>query len=151
MIPLLIIQLILTVVVFAGWWATFEKAGKPGWAAIIPIYNLVVYLQITGKPGWWVILLFIPLVNLFWIYLIIILPFELATRFGKSAGFGAGLLFLPFIFFPILGFGDAKYRGSRQLDYDDEYGGMDEEEYKARARERARRRKQQEFDEGYDR
>lgn len=85
-----------------------SKAGKPGWAAIIPIYNLIVWLEIVGKPVWWIILLFIPLVNFFvGLYLC-----HLTSRaYGKDIVMTLLLIFLPFIGFPILGFGDAKYVG----------------------------------------
>jgi hypothetical protein len=89
-----------------GMWKVFVKAGKPGWAAIIPIYNIIVILEIVGKPIWWFILLLIPLVG-FIVYIIVLV--ELAKRFGKGVGFAIGLLILPFIFFPMLGFGDAQY------------------------------------------
>jgi hypothetical protein len=103
-----LIQLAVIIALFAGMWKVFEKAGKPGWAAIIPIYNLYILLQILGKPVWWIILAFIPIVN---IVIAIILGIALAEKFGKGAGFGVGLALLGFIFFPILGFGDAKYTG----------------------------------------
>jgi hypothetical protein len=86
----------------------FTKAGKPGWAAIVPIYNLVVLLEIAGKPLWWIVLFLIPLVN---IIMCIIVSIAVAKNFGKSAGFGVGLGLLGFIFYPILGFGDAQYQG----------------------------------------
>ena len=86
----------------------FTKAGQPGWAAIVPVYNLIVLLQIVGRPLWWILLMLIPLVN----FVIAILVYiDLAKSFGKSTGFGIGLVFLSFIFFPILGFGDARYIG----------------------------------------
>ena len=104
----LIIQLLLIAAMIAGMWKIFEKAGKPGWAAIIPIYNFFVLLQIIGKPTWWIILLIIPLVN---IVILILVSMELAVCFGKSKGWGFGLLFiLGFIGYPLLGFGDATYR-----------------------------------------
>ncbi len=103
-----IIELALMVLLVAGLWKTFTKAGKPGWAAIIPIYNYIVALEIAGKPLWWVILLLIPFVN---IIVVIIACIALAEKFGKGAGFGVGLALLGFIFFPILGFGEAKYLG----------------------------------------
>lgn len=103
----LIVQLLLIIVAIAGMWATFAKAGKPGWAVIIPIYNLIVLLEIAGKPIWWIILFFIPCVN---IIMMIIVPIEVAKNFGKGAGFGLGLAFLGFIFYPILGFGSAQYQ-----------------------------------------
>ena len=105
-IGLAIVYLILLVLVIAGMWKMFQKAGKPGWAAIVPIYNFIVLLEIVGKPLWWIILLFIPFVNF---VIIIILYIELAKSFGKGVGYAFGLLLLPFVFFPMLGFGDARY------------------------------------------
>ncbi len=106
-----VIELAIVVLAIAGMWKSFEKAGKPGWAAIIPIYNLVVILEIAGKPLWWIILCLIPIVN---IVIIILIMIAFAEKFGKSAGFGVGLAFLGFIFFPMLGFGDAQYVGGGQ-------------------------------------
>ena len=102
---LLYFALILLVIV--GMWKMFSKAGKPGWASIIPIYNCVVLLEIVGKPIWWILLLMIPLVNF---VIAIILNLALAERFGKGGGFAVGLIFLPFIFIPMLGFGSATYQ-----------------------------------------
>jgi hypothetical protein len=98
----------LMILVIAGCWKTFEKAGKPGWAAIVPIYNVVVLLDIAGKPTWWLILMLIPLVN---IVVALIVSIAVAQAFGKSAAFGIGLALLGVIFYPILGFGDAEYQG----------------------------------------
>lgn len=94
------------IVSIVGMWKVFEKAGKPGWASIIPIYNVIVMLEIVGKPVWWFILLFIPCVNIIIAFLIAI---EMAKVFGKDAAYGIGLALLPFIFYPLLGFGDARY------------------------------------------
>jgi len=91
----------------ASLWVVFEKAGKPGWASIVPIYNAIVLLQIAGKPGWWFLLYFIPLVN---IVIAIIATVGLAKNFGKGVGFAIGLIFLGFIFIPILAWGDAQYQ-----------------------------------------
>ena len=91
-----------------GVWKTFSKAGQPGWAIFIPIYNTVVMLQIARKPIWWLILLFIPFIAP---VIAILIPFSIASNFGKGAGFGLGLAFMPFIFYPILGFGDSQYQG----------------------------------------
>ena len=104
----IVIYLIVLLVVFAGMWKVFTKAGKPGWAAIIPIYNLIVLLEIVGKPLWWFFLLLVPCVNI--VFLVIIYN-ELSKSFGKGAGFTVGLILLSPIFFPILGFGDAVYLG----------------------------------------
>jgi hypothetical protein len=102
----LIIELAILVLVIAGGWKVFVKAGKPGWAFIVPIYNILVMLEIIGKPWWWFILLLIPLVNIVIGALVCI---ELAKKFGKGVGFGIGLLLLGFIFIPILGFGSAEF------------------------------------------
>lgn len=104
---MMICWLIVLLLVIIGMWKVFVKAGKPGWAAIIPIYNMIVLLEIAGKPLWWFILMLIPFVN---IIVIIIVLIALARNFGKGVGFALGLLILPFIFYPILGFGDARYQ-----------------------------------------
>ena len=101
-----IFYLAIVILIIASMWKIFTKAGKPGWAAIIPIYNLVVLLEIIKKPLWWIILLLIPIVNFI---VIIIVYVELAKAFGKGVGFAIGLILLGIIFFPILGFGDSKY------------------------------------------
>jgi uncharacterized membrane protein YoaK (UPF0700 family) len=103
-----IIWLGVALTVIAGMWMTFTKAGKPGWGVLVPIYNVILMCDIAGKPWWWLLLLFIPLVNL---VVAVMLSIAIAERFGKGVGFGLGLAFLGFIFYPILGFGDAEYRG----------------------------------------
>jgi hypothetical protein len=102
------IWLAIVVFIFAAYWKIYEKAGQPGWAGIVPIYNIYVMLKIVGKPGWWLIMMFIPVVNI--IYLIWMINM-LSKSFGKDEGFTVGLLLLGFVFYPILGFGDAKYLG----------------------------------------
>lgn len=99
------------VIVFeiAALWHVFVKAGRPGWAAIIPFYNYYVLLKVVGRPGWWLILYVIPLVN---IIVWIIVAIDLAKSFAKSTGFAVGIIFLAFIFIPILGFGEARYVGA---------------------------------------
>jgi len=89
-------------------WKIFTKAGKPGWASIVPIYNIIVLLEIVGKQWWYLLLLFIPVVN---IVILIMVMIALAQVFGKSGGFAVGLIFLSLIFMAILAFGDAKYLG----------------------------------------
>ena len=89
-------------------WKVFVKAGKPGWASIVPIYNVLTELEIIGRPWWWLLLMLVPLVN---IVISIIVLFDLAKVFGKGTGFGFGLLLLSLIFMAILAFGDAKYLG----------------------------------------
>jgi len=92
----------------AAMWKVFSKAGQPGWAVIIPIYNIYIMCKVAGRPGWWVLLMFIPFVNLI---IAIILTIDIAKNFGQGVGFGIGLIILPFIFYPILGFGSAQYQG----------------------------------------
>jgi hypothetical protein len=104
----MIIGLLIALLVIVAMWKVFTKAGQPGWASIIPIYNLYVWCKIVGRPGWWIILMFIPLVNFI---IAIILSIDLAKSFGKGAGFGIGLALLGIIFWPILGFGSAQYQG----------------------------------------
>jgi hypothetical protein len=105
---MMLVWLAIMVVVIAGFWKVFTKAGKPGWACLIPIYNAIVLLEIVGRPVWWIVLMIIPLVN---VIVGIIVAIDLARVFGKGAGFAAGLILLPFVFCPILGFGDAQYQG----------------------------------------
>lgn len=100
--------LVIISLILAALWRVFEKTGRPGWAAIVPIYNAFILLEIVGKPLWWIVLFFIPVINLVAFLLVCI---DLAKRFGKSLAFGFGLTFLSFVFFPILGFGEAQYQG----------------------------------------
>ena len=113
---LVIVYIAIIVVEVAALWKVFVKAGQPGWAAIIPIYNLYVLLKVIGRPAWWLLLfvigVIVPLVG--WILLVvisIIIAIDLAKSFAKSSGFAVGLFFLNFIFVPILGFGESRYVG----------------------------------------
>lgn len=101
-----IIGLAFLVLMVAAGWKIFEKAGKPGWAALVPIYNLIVMLDIAGKPTWWFVLFLIPGVSAIAAILVML---AVAQRFGKSSAFGLGLAFLGPIFAPMLAFSDAKY------------------------------------------
>jgi hypothetical protein len=105
-IGFMLVWLAIVLLMIAGMWKVFVKAGKPGWAAIIPIYNIVVLCEIAGKPAWWVVLFFIPFVNFI---IAIVLSLAVAKKFGKGAGYGIGLALLSPIFYPMLGFGDAQY------------------------------------------
>ena len=105
---MVIIGLALSILMIVAMWKVFVKAGRPGWAVLIPIYNTYVFLKIAGKPGWWLIWFFIPLLNLVFG---IIATVAFAQSFGKGAGFAVGLIFLPIIFIPILAFGEAQYAG----------------------------------------
>jgi hypothetical protein len=89
----------------------FTEANRAGWAALVPIYNLYVMLDIGNNPWWWLVLLLVPVVNIYALYKIHV---GVARSFDKDIGFGLGLglAFLPVIFFPLLGFGDYRYTGS---------------------------------------
>ena len=106
MVFLIIFYLAFIIFIIASIWKTFEKAGQPGWASIIPIYNYYIMGKMGGVKNWW--LIFIPIVN---IYIVFVIMIAIAKSFGKEAGFGVGLVLLGFIFFPILGFGSATYLG----------------------------------------
>jgi hypothetical protein len=96
------------VVLIASLWKIFTKAGKPGWAALIPFYNMIVLLQIVGRPVWWFVLLLIPIVN---IVFSIIVAHDTSKAFGRGIGTTLLLIFLPFIGYPMLAFGNATYVG----------------------------------------
>ena len=103
-----IVGLLIALLLIVAMWKVFTKAGQPGWASIIPIYNLYVWCKIVGRPWWWILLMLIPFVN----FIVgIILCIDMAKSFGKGAGFGIGLALLGIIFWPILGFGSAQYQG----------------------------------------
>lgn len=98
------------VIVFevAALWKVFTKASRPGWAAVIPLYNTYTMLKVVGRSGWWLLLLVIPFVNLVAAAVVV---YDLARSFGKGGGFAIGLFFLSFIFIPILGFSSDPYVG----------------------------------------
>jgi hypothetical protein len=113
---LVIVYIAVIVFEIAALWKVFVKAGHPGWAAIIPIYNLYVLLKVIGRPPWWLLLFIVGVIVPFvgWILLFvigIIIAIDLAKSFNKSSGFAVGLFLLNFIFIPILGFGEARYAG----------------------------------------
>jgi len=94
-------------------WKIYTKAGQPGWAAIIPIYNIYVLMKIIGRPGWWTLLFLIPYVN---IAFVIVTAVDLAKSFGKSTVFAIfGLFLFSFVGYPMLAFGNAKYVGPAAL------------------------------------
>lgn len=105
---IIILYIAIVALMIASMWTIYTKAGQPGWASLIPIYNIVVLLEIVGKPWWWLFLMLIPIVN---IIILIMVYHNLSLSFGKDGGFTAGLILLGFIFIPILAFGDAKYVG----------------------------------------
>ena len=103
-----IIALVITVLMIVAFWKIFVKAGKPGWGAIVPFYNMYCLFEMSFGNGWLFLLLLVPCVD---VVMEIIMMVKLAKAFGKSGGFAVGLIFLPVIFVPILGFGDAEYIG----------------------------------------
>ena len=104
-----VLYLGLIVLMVASMWRVYTKAGQPGWSILVPIYNVYIMLKIAGKPGWWLLLMLVPFVN----FVIQILVYiGIAKNFGKAGGFAAGLIILPFAFFPILAFGSAEYTES---------------------------------------
>ncbi|HET9621040.1 MAG TPA: DUF5684 domain-containing protein [Kofleriaceae bacterium] len=101
----LVMMAVMALMVVSGW-KVFEKAGKPGWAVFVPIYNSIVMLEIARKPVWWIALMFVPVVSF---VVAIMVVAAVANNFGKGTGFALGMIFLPMIFLPILAFGDARY------------------------------------------
>jgi hypothetical protein len=107
---MIIFWLVIAVVSIVAMWKVYAKAGQPGWAAIIPFYNIYVLLKIVGRPGWWLLLFLIPLVN---IIISLVVSIDLAKAFGKSEVFGViALWFFSIIGYLMLGFGDAQYKGA---------------------------------------
>ncbi len=107
-----VVYLAVIIAVVAGCWKLFVKAGEPGWAAIVPIYNTVIMIKICNKPLWWIVLALIPCTAPIFGILIAI---ELAKVFGKGIGYAIGLILLPIIFVPALGFGSAQYVGTKSF------------------------------------
>ena len=103
-----IVVLAITILIIAGMWKMFVKAGKPGWGAIVPFYNFYCLFEMSFGNGWLFLLLLVPCVD---VVMEIIMMVKLAKAFDKSGGFAVGLIFLPYIFMPMLGFGDAEYIG----------------------------------------
>ena len=130
MLILFVIYLAFIIFIVASMWKIFSKAGQPGWACIVPVYNIITLLKIVGKPWWWLLLMCMPVASLiflavnpvvfsivYFLSFIVTITYVIWTynmlskSFGKDTGFTAGLVLLGIVFFPILGFGDAKYLG----------------------------------------
>lgn len=107
--PEFIVILVVFALPIAGMWKMFAKAGKPGWGALVPIYNAYLFIKIAGRPGWWVLLLIVPLINLL---VTLVVAIDVSERFGKGTVFGIALWVLPYFLIPVLGFGTATYRGA---------------------------------------
>jgi len=139
----------LLVVFIMGYWKTFTKAGQPGWACIVPIYNILVMADIAkvkrtrawqamgiGIVGYVIYMymifsnqgdmeaLFIGFAIMMAtaiIVMVLLFPIYkgIALNFGQSVGFAWGLMFLNVIFFAILGFGNARYLPDNNFTNDD--------------------------------
>jgi hypothetical protein len=105
--PFMLLWLTIAIIVIAGMWQVFKKAGRPGWAAIVPVYNTLQLIWLNKKPWWWILLMLIPFVN---IVIIIMLYYYTAQAFGKGLGTTLLLIFIPVVGWPYLGFSDAKYQ-----------------------------------------
>ena len=103
-------------------WKIFIKTNQPGWASIIPVYNTIIFLQIIRRPVWWIVLLLIPFVN---VVIAIMMMSDFVKAFGKGIGYFIGILLLPFIFYPMLAFGDAKYLYGQEVNMDPNLGKPD--------------------------
>ena len=98
----------LAILQIAGMWKVFEKVGQTGWWAIVPILNVYVLVRISGREPWWLLLYLVPCAS---IVVQVIVSIDVAKRFGKTDAYGVGLALLPFVFFPMLGFGPDRYLG----------------------------------------
>lgn len=108
-VVMVLIVLAMALIIIVSIWKVFEKAEVPGWAVLVPFYNRVKMLEITNEPFWWIFLSLVPVVNIFiWV----IVTNRVSRAFGKGGWFTVGLILLPFIFYPILAFGSAKYKNS---------------------------------------
>ncbi len=114
---ILVIYFALIILLVLSQWKIYVKAGQPGWAVLVPFYNLYVFTQIIERQKWWMLLYFlafIPFVGTIAVIVIVIMDYiKLSKVFGKDGGYAAGLLLLPMVFFPILAFGSATYQGSK--------------------------------------
>ena len=114
-----VILFLLGVILIASW-RVFAKAGQPGWAVLIPFFNIYVYTQVLRRPKWWILLYFFGLLpfvgSLVFLFVSIIDSVRMAKVFGKTPVFGVGLLLLPFIFYLVLAFGSADHDEHRVVE-----------------------------------
>ena len=140
LIGLIGVYLALVIIVMAAQWKIYEKARQPGWAVLVPFYNTYVLIVniLQMRPVWFWLTL-VPCVNIVVaIILVFMIPFKLAEKFGKDAGFAIGLLLLGIIFYPILGFGTAQYVEGRGRSRDNDYDEEEEDDDRPRRRSRDR-------------
>ncbi len=105
-LSLLLMFLVACILILAGQWIVFQRAGYAGWKCLVPFYNMFILMKIAGKPGWWMFLLFVPLVG---VAILLIAMLSLAKKFGRNELFGVGLFLLPMAFFPLLAFSGSEY------------------------------------------
>ena len=110
----IIVYIAIMVFMIVTLWIVFKKAGQPGWAAIIPIFNFLVILRVASKPWWWVfsiLLMIIPIAGIILFLVVWILICNgISKNFGQSTGFTVGLVLLSVVFIPILAFGDYQWK-----------------------------------------
>jgi len=110
----IIVYIAIMVFMIVTLWIVFKKAGQPGWAAIIPIFNFLVILRVASKPWWWVfsiLLMIIPIAGIILFLVVWILICNgISKNFGQSTGFTVGLVLLSIVFIPILAFGDYQWK-----------------------------------------
>lgn len=104
-LPITLLYLAIAVASIVGMWKVFEKAGEPGWAAIVPFYNMYVLAKIATGNGLLFLLVLIPIVGAAYLF------YKLGLAFGKSMGFIVGLILLSPVFLILLGFSEDKYQG----------------------------------------
>jgi len=95
MIAFIVVYVALIVFLIITGWKVLEKAGQPGWAILVPIYNIYIFTQVAGRPGWWLLLMLIPIVSF---VILIIMEIDVAKKFGKDTGFAVGLILLGIVF-----------------------------------------------------
>ena len=119
LLVLLLFDLVLYVVFALGMYGTFQKAGQPGWAAFVPIYNFIIMLKVAGRPvawAWFLLLAIIPFIGSIALLVIgIIVLNDVSKSFGHGAGFTVGLVLLGPIFWYVLWLGKSQYRGPAAL------------------------------------
>ena len=105
---LVVFSLVFYILFVIAMWRIFEKAGEAGWKSIIPIWNTYILYKITWGSGIYFLLLLIPIAN---IVVSIVTYYKLAKAFRHGIAFTFGLIFFPWIFSLILGFGSDEYQG----------------------------------------
>lgn len=119
---IIVLLLVIVVIVTVSQWFIFKKANKPGWAAVVPYYDYIIWFEIIGRPTW-LVALFLPLaivslipfvgwiISIGFIVVYFLINIDLAKSFGKSTLFGVLMALFPFVLMPILAFGGSQYVG----------------------------------------